>query len=933
MAHHAPLTSAALALVLCSPAAAQDAPVDETPPAPAAAPAATPAAPATPAATPAAAPVGDDGEGADDEAEGTPAPAAAPAPAPAAPAAAPAPAPAPPAPAPPAATPALEDDAAIPPADVIGPTGGEVAETALEDASDPDDVELLTVTGSRVPRSADDTPVPVDVLTGDDLRNMGVAELDQAIALIAPSFNAARQTISDGTDHLNPASLRGLGPDQVLVLVNGKRRHSTALVHVNGTFGRGTVGVDLNAIPITAIERIEILRDGASAQYGSDAIAGVINVVLKRNDGGLDAQAKTGITAEGDGENILVGLNLGAPLGDDGYVNLTGEVVFRGQANRSGVYDGDIFPGVSGTEATDAELAARGLSREDFSMQSGQAFAAGALFALNAMYPIDDYELYAFGTLSHRQGEAAGFYRLPNQEDRVVYALYPIGFLPVIAPKINDQAFALGLRGETAGFDVDLSVSYGQNTFDYDIENSVNASLGAASPTTFDAGGLGFGQTVGNLDIVRPLDLDWPFSVFAVNFGSEFRVENFSIRAGDEASYIAGPATTQDGAPKAAGAQVFPGFQPQNEVDRYRYSVAAYAGIESVFFDRISLDLTGRFESYGDFGSTVNGKAAARFEFAEGYAIRGAISTGFRAPSLHQVWFNNVSTQFIAQGDPPTLVPQQVLTANNKSPITKAFGIPDLEEETSLNISAGVTLEPIDGLTLTADGYYITIDDRVVLTSRFSAADPTVADILAPFSDLGVSQAQFFTNAVDTTTTGADIVAAYRLGLGDAGDLDLSAAFSLVRTAARSPSATCSARPPGTLTASTVVRDTLFNREEKNRLEDALPRERATLAAKYRIADADVLLRGRYYGAVTAKGVDPALDEEFAAKTLLDVELGYHLPGGLFFALGADNVLNTLPDEQSKDANRSNERFIYSRRISQIGVLGGFYYARLRWSL
>lgn len=309
------------------------------------------------------------------------------------------------------------------------------------------------------------------------------------------------------------------------------------------------------------------------------------------------------------------------------------------------------------------------------------------------------------------------------------------------------------------------------------------------------------------------------------------------------------------------------------------------------------------------------------------------MSTGFRAPSLHQVWFNNVSTQFIEMGDPPTLVPQQVLTANNKSPVTKAFGIPDLKEETSLNISAGLTLEPVDGLSLTADYYYITIDDRIVLTSRFSAADPAVADILAPFSEAGVSQAQFFTNAVDTTTQGADVVLAYDVGLGGAGDLKLSAAFSLVRTtvdAVNVPGALVEQVAAGDLAS---VTETLFNREERNRLEDALPQERATLAARYGIGDLDLLLRGRYYGAVTAKGTNPENDEEFAAKTLLDVELGYTLPGGLFVALGADNVLNTFPDEQQKDANRSSERFIYSRRISQIGVLGGFYYARMRWSL
>jgi len=819
-----------------------------------------------------------------------------------------------------------------PPAEVEPPPAVPEAPAAPEagEAEEGGAIETLIITGSRVPRSADDTTAPVDVLSGGDLQNMGVGELDQAIALIAPSFNAPKQTISDGTDHQNPASLRGLGPDQVLVLVNGKRRHSTALVHVNGTFGRGTVGVDLNTIPVSAIERIEILRDGAAAQYGSDAIAGVINVVLKQNTDGLEARAKAGISASGDGESVQVGANYGAGLGEDGYINLTGEVHMRGSANRAGTYSGDIFPGIEGAADTDAELARRGQTRGDYSMTSGQAEAVGGLFTVNAAYPVDrDYELYLFGTFSHRQGEASGFFRLPSSEAQVVYEYYPDGFLPVIAPKIDDRALTLGLRGETGAFLVDLSLTHGGNSFAYNIENSVNASLGTASPTTFDAGGLAFSQTVGNFDVVRPFDVDWPWTTLALNFGSEFRVENYTIRAGDEASWVAGPVTTEAGAPKAPGAQVFPGFQPANEVDRYRYSAAAYLGLETVLWDRVTLDLAGRFERYGDFGDTVNGKAALRYEFAEGYAVRGAVSTGFRAPSLHQVWFNSVSTQFIEIDG--VLQPRQVLTANNQSPVARAFGMPALEEETSVNISGGLTLQPLDGLSLTADGYRITIDDRIVLTSRFSAADPTVAAILEPYSDLAVSQAQFFTNAVDTTTTGLDIVLAWDLPLGP-GELDVSAAFSLVKTTVDTvniPQGLADQLDAGAVEG---VRETIFNREERNRLEDALPSERATLGLRYRVGDLSLLLRGRYYGAVTAKGVDPANDETFSAKTLLDAEVGYVLPGGLTLAVGADNALDTLPDEQQKDTNRSADRFIYSRRISQIGVLGGFYYARLQWN-
>ncbi|HYT82238.1 MAG TPA: TonB-dependent receptor, partial [Gemmatimonadales bacterium] len=537
----------------------------------------------------------------------------------------------------------------------------------------------VTVVGSRTARSAVETPVPVDVIATEEIQETGQTEVNQILTALAPSFNASHQTIADGTDHINPASLRGLGPDQVLVLVNGKRRHAPALVHVNGTFGRGTVGVDLNAIPAAAIDRIEVLRDGASAQYGSDAIAGVINIVLKRQTEGIRSTATSGVTGEGDGEQVKTDLNYGLAIGDGGFFNVTAEYLDRGATNRAEPWTGDVFPGVTGTAATDSALAARGLTRRDVSMEIGQSAATVGIAFFNAAFPLaGDAELYAFGGASRRNGLAGAFYRLPNSANQSVLSISPNGFLPMINTGIDDRSLAAGVRGSTNGWDVDFSLAQGRNDFQFIIDHTLNASLGAASPTTFDAGRLGFAQSTGNLDLVRPIAAGGIKSLSLV-LGGEFRVENYSIRAGDAASWQLGNGgdsagvdfdTTSTGAPKLPGAQGFPGFQPANEVNRSRTSVAGYTGLETQVTDRFLIDVGGRYESYSDFGNTVTGKVATRYEVIPKVALRAAASTGFRAPSLHQVWFNNVSTQFVINPGTGELEPRNVLTSNNQSRVT-----------------------------------------------------------------------------------------------------------------------------------------------------------------------------------------------------------------------------------------------------------------------
>ncbi len=519
--------------------------------------------------------------------------------------------------------------------------------------------------------------------------------------------------------------------------------------------------------------------------------------------------------------------------------------------------------------------------------------------------------------------------------------IFPNGFLPEIHTKLIDGAVTAGVRGTTRGWDVDFSLTRGQNDLQYNVEHSVNASMGAASPITFDAGRLAFGQTTGNLDLVRSINTHGALRSLSFVTGAEFRVENYRITPGDPGSWQYGIPTdtgtvydtTSTGARKAPFSQGFPGFQPVHALNRYRNSLGLYAGLESQLSERFLVDLAGRYENYSDFGGTLNGKLATRLEVARGVALRAAVSTGFRAPSLHQVWFNNVSTQFVSVAG--VLEPQNVLTTNNDGRITKAFGVPDLREETSVNLSGGLTLRPTGNLSITADAYRIAIDGRIVITSQFGVSDPVVQRILAPYQNqaLAVTAVQFFTNSVDTKTTGLDLVAQYARALGQ-GTLNLTASANFTKTDVERvnvPQAMADTFAGGNLDS---VRVRILNREDRNRLEDALPRQKGSLAVRYALGRFAGLGRASYYGAIEyhAPG-GPAGDEHFGAKTLFDLDLSYELRSDVRVAVGGNNVFNTYPDRQVVSGNISSGRFVYSRRVTQFGMNGGFYYARVQLTL
>ncbi len=777
----------------------------------------------------------------------------------------------------------------------------------------------LVVLGSRAARTAIETPVPVDVLSTDDIVDTGMTETSRMIQFLAPSFNFSTSTISDGTDIVRPSTLRGLGPDQTLVLLNGKRRHNSALVHVNGSIGRGTAGVDLNAIPASAIERVEILRDGAAAQYGSDAIAGVLNVVLKSSVGKTQVDLNVGQQYEGDGEVTSVSLNRGWEVGNGGFLNLTAEYRDRGFTNRAGPDPRRIFnfleqqfgqPALSSGTPDPREQTYNRLNH-----RYGDAESENLYLFVNSDIPVgEDASFYFFGGISEREGESAGFNRLPSQS-RTSILIHPEGHLPLINTSVDDLSFAAGVRKSFGDWSMDASVTHGDNEFNFFISNSANTSLGAASPTSADAGTLKFGQTSFNLDFFGARTLG--STPVNVAIGAEWREDRYEIVAGDTASWVDGGVPDQFGGRAPAGIQVFPGFRPSNQVDESRDNVALYGDVEINPSERLLIGLAARYEDYSDFGETLDGKLALRYEVSDRFAWRGSVQTGFRAPSLHQANFNNISTQFVDVGG--VITPLEVGTFRVSSAVARALGAQPLKEETSTGYSLGFTARPRPDLSITVDVFKVDIDDRIVISGRFAASNPQIAPLLAPF---GVSAAQFFTNAIDTETEGADVVVAWSKPLGDDGSLSITGAVSLNETSIAGP-----VRTPPQLAG---LGETLFDTIERTYVETGQPRESGNLAARYRRGPFGLLVRVNHFGDVTTteSSTDPTALQTFGAKQLVDVDVSYRLGNGVTLRVGANNVFDVYPDKQIA-RNDFNGIFVYPRRSAPFGFNGGYYYARL----
>ncbi|WP_051350194.1 TonB-dependent receptor [Dyadobacter alkalitolerans] len=745
----------------------------------------------------------------------------------------------------------------------------------------------VTIVGSRNGnRSSTDTPSPVDVI---DIREIttkqGQLDVNQLLQFAAPSFNSNRQTGSDGADHVDPASLRGLGPDQTLVLINGKRRHQSALVNLFGTRGRGNTGTDLNAIPAAAIERIEILRDGAAAQYGSDAIAGVINIVLKETVNQLSANVNAGIykakyrfdNKDFDGLNYNVNLNYGVKVAQKGFVNVTADYNFRDHTNRAN------------TVSDPDELQRR---------QYGDPRINNAALYYNAKVPVgENIQFYSFGGINKRRGDAYAWTRFAD-DDRNVPAIYPNGFDPIIASTIDDRAVTAGVRGVWKSWNIDLSNTYGFNKFQFDVKNTINTSLGEGSRTEFDAGGFQLAQNVTNLNITR--NYKTILQGLNIAFGGELRNERYKIFAGERGSYYNYDPSL------AGGSQGFPGYSPSDVTDKSRSNAGAYLDVEADLTKKLLIDAAARFESYSDFGTTLNGKVGLRYKITNAIALRGSVSTGFRAPSLAQKYFNSTFTNFV-NGEAV-----DVLLANNNSEVTRALGIPKLKQETSQNASIGLTTNPAPGLSVTIDGYYVKVKDRVVLTGQFSDEDEDIGELL---KDLRVGQAQFFTNALSyTTTKGIDLIIAHSTPVG-VGRLSttLAANFNDMNLG-----------PVNTVPRLRGKEDTYFDERERRFVLASAPPSKINLTFDYGVDKFSLMLRFIRFGEVKLANWDYELDI-YKAKVQTDLTANYKFSKNISLSIGGSNILNIYPDKSLPSLTESGGGW----DPVQMGTNGAFFFTRL----
>ena len=852
--------------------------------------------------------------------------------------------------------------------DVTESEGIVVIALALQAVSDVIEVQANVGTRSQGVRPLE-SAVPVELVLGERLRSTGQLETGRALQMQAPSFNFSSSTISDGTDALRPATLRGLGPDQTLVLVNGKRRHNSALLHVNTSVGRGTAGTDMNAIPIAAIERIEVLRDGAAAQYGSDAIAGVINLVLKDSPG-FSSDTTWGQTYAGDGDTFMQSVHYGWASDGGASLNLTFEARDRDRTNRAGwsartqypltecaldapyaIGTGGGNPG-AGTPGQCFDPREYSFNRKNFRIGDADSNQYSVYF--NGGIPIGKRaRFYSFGGWTTRDNQSTGFYRRANVSNTVT-DFYPDGFLPEINTDISDISIAAGVEFATvSGWNFDLSANHGRNTFDFLITNSNNATYGTASLRQADSGGPRFDQTTINFDVSREFESAGRTTNLA--FGTEFRQDRYGIRAGEPLSYLNckdDPAVADKSSCVAApaGIQVFPGFQLN--VDEGRSNIGAYGDLELAFANGFRVGLAGRFERYSDFGASLTGKLALRYDFNPVFAVRGSLNTGFRAPSLHQLYFTNVSTQFVTNDQGETIA-QERGTYRNDSSVAKALGIPDLKQERSVNFSGGVVARINPTTSFTVDAFRVAVRDRIVISGSFSRGTLSgIPQALFGLDAVNATAAQFFTNAAQTVTSGMEFsfnsLHAWRNG----SVLDFGISGMLVNTELDS-----SINAPMLLAG---LEDTIFGSQDRSILTEWQPNTRMQAMADYSIGAFKVGGALRYFGSYWVQeggslGEKPCGSagfsasavggsrQQFCGKFVTDMHVGFKFSRHAELTVGAQNILNTVPDQNLVGQTRNGRLedssgrtiiespgvFLFSRRAAPFGFNGGFYYTRL----
>ncbi|CAL2089550.1 TonB-dependent receptor [Tenacibaculum sp. 190524A02b] len=805
-------------------------------------------------------------------------------------------------------------------------------------------LDEVVLTGNRAkPRTILDSAVPIDNVGVRELQATGQTNIDQMLTYTVPSYNSTNQTISDATAHFDPADLRGLGPSRTLVLINGKRKNQSALVYVNDTPGKGEVGTDMKSIPTAAIERVEILRDGASAQYGSDAVAGVVNIILKKDVDFTQVNLNSGVTSRGDGFNADADVNHTFTFGNGAFVNATLGFSHQDYTNRRGEPGGDgLFGflysiGAIPIGAADGALGTGGniatgddilngntdwiKANPDLGMIIGQPQMTKGDAYINAEYPLNDNtKLYVFGGGNIRQGKSFALYRapywpgIPGQNSSANNPLYDgsgeyQGFQPTFETDIMDLNFTAGGKFKLGDLNADLSATYGGNSVDYTVGNTINPALGANSPTVFNAGAYDFSNIIGNLDV------NGTFGEVSVGAGVEARQERFKVTAGQEESYVGG------------GAQSFPGLQPSNALNETRTNVGVYGTLDWDISEATLIGGAVRYENYSDFGDNFSWKVNARQKIGDAGVLRASYSTGFRAPSLHQVYLSNIQT-LVSGG---TISNQG--TFNNVTPAIRALGVPELFAEKAKNISAGLTVKASNNFTISLDYYNVRVDDRVLFSGEVGfdgvgqqLSDPGVTiDNIVPTNPVEVilkgdklTSMKFFINAVNTITQGFDYTMRYKNIDFAAGKLGLNFALNINRT-----------RLDGGINVPEKLltyRDNIFNRKEQSRIISARPNMKVLFGANYKVGNFTANINNTHFGEVTWQHAsDPSKDQTFTGKIVTDLSVGYEFSDTISFRAQVNNLFDVFPDEIDAKGDFNTDlggRFRYPWEVNQFGFNG-----------
>lgn len=801
-------------------------------------------------------------------------------------------------------------------------SGAQASAQAAPTEDDSKVMEAVVVTGTRaLGRTVFDSAVPVDVVSGDALRSSnGAGDLGDAIEAVVPSFNLPLLSAVGSADTIRAPRLRGLYPDQVLVLINGKRRHQSAVLLNEGNYAAGTSPIDFNSLPSNAIDRIEVLRDGAGAQYGSDAIAGVINVVLKEGAGDGEISASYGSyrtqfepTQEEivDGETLQLAGDYGFAIGSDGFVRLGLTYRDREPTNRSGIDQVAFFE--DARNVTIAGLAG------SVNFASGQGAAEEWNGYLNAEIPLGAAEAYAFGTVSQRDTTGTAFYRYPFgsaglRDENLATTVFPRGYLPRTTASIADYALVAGVRSSGDVWDWDLSARYARNEFDFGGENTLNPSLGAASPTSFQTALFELDQISLNADAVRRFEVGLSSPLNAA-FGAEYRWEGWSSTPGDAAAYQAGPVRTN-----SIGAQGGLVLRPQDAADLDRSIYAGYIDLEADITERLLLGGAVRYENYSDFGDAVAGKLAGRYSVLDSLNLRASVSTSVRAPTLAQQGFGATDQVFSSTGT-QQLVDRRILPSS--SAVSQALGAQPLEQETSINYSAGFAFRPTDALTLTFDAYQISVEDRIQLSQQINSA-AVRSFIQTNFGLTNIDRVQFFTNVSETKTEGFDMVAAYETPLAGGG-LSLTAGYNYGKTEfeGKDPLPPQLAAIDPSINLFTISGLTVF---------DAAPLSRSIFTADWSNDDWALRASATRFGRVTRPSRDATRDRrhEWEGDWSVDLEAEYTFDNNVSLAAGGNNVFDAYP-EQAFPADNYFGSLPYDFTVP-IGYNGAYYYVRARYA-